>query len=136
VQARSYFQNEDEEEGVRAEPMNDAILGLSNLGLSGTAYEMLAAMSRNLSPIRRYLNAGDNSARPDADTGPATEAELEQMGFWNAGPDNVHADEEDWEDDDDADDDSDSTDTEFLFDDDDSDSDSDGGFDIQLIGHR
>ncbi|KAF2672590.1 hypothetical protein BT63DRAFT_131459 [Microthyrium microscopicum] len=140
LRARSYFQDEEHEDpDARPEFMGDAILGLSNLGLSNTAYEMLAAMSRNLSPIRRYLNAGDNSARPDAGIGPATEAELEQMGFWNAGPENANNDEDDWEDDeedDDDDDDSDSTDTEFLFDDDDSDSDDESSFEVQLTGHR
>jgi len=105
-------------------------------GLGSSAYEVLAAMSRNLSPIRRYLNSGEAVNRETV--GPVTEQELEQMGFWNneqANGNDGNADDDEWEDEEDDESDTSESDVDFLFDDD-SDSSSEGGLDISLIGHR
>lgn len=137
--ARGYFEFE-EDEAPRSQnsstlevPGTEAMLGLSN-----TAYEMLAAMSRNLSPIRRYLNS-DVSTNADTDaasTVPDSTAEAALNEGDHGGNDDTAShgdavnDDDAWEDED-----SDSeSERGFLFD---SDSDeSDDPLDIQLLGHR
>jgi hypothetical protein len=147
---RRYF--EDDEDNPDAQPngtaLGETVAAESLLGLPNTAYELFATMTRNLSPIRRYLNNREDSDQPVApEEGAATEGEIERMGFWSSTSDNANTsgNTEAWEDDEDDEEDSDddeSTDDEgpYMFDDD-SDSSSEGGLgldalDVELIGHR
>jgi hypothetical protein len=127
--ARRYLQ-EDEAE-ASAEQGAAAALGLvdGTFGLGNTAYEMLARMSRSLSPLRHYFDSdGEENGRVGMDDGPATEAELEELGFWS---------DEDGEEDDDDEDDEDEEFDEDDEEDDYEDSESeDGELDLRLTGHR
>jgi hypothetical protein len=118
-------------------------------GFSNTAYEMLARMSRSLSPLRHYFEAdgeeGEGGVRLGPRGGPATEAEIEALGFWSdatAQRSELGSDEEEDEEDEDEEDDgeegSESEDEEEDdSDDDNSDDDSDGSLlNLTLIGHR
>lgn len=120
--ARSYFQDEDTENGEHGAGGISATLADGTFGLSNTAYEMLARMSRSLSPLRHYFDSDgeDNERR----AGAATESELEDLGFWS--------DEDGEESDEDEDEDEDEEEYEYE----DSDSDDDGELDLRLIGHR
>lgn len=144
---RRYFEDEEEQQDVARSPtsLGDTVNAESLLGLPNTAYELFATMTRNLSPIRRYLNTRDDT-RPTgmAQETAATEGEIERMGFWTLGGDAAGSHDEAWEDDedDDSDEEYESTDDEGLYMiDDDSDSSSEGGLgldalDVELIGHR
>jgi len=138
---RRYFADDDEEE---AESAAEQISSESRLALATAAYDMLAAVSRNLSPIRRYLSTR-GEVIPDT-LGDVSERELEAMGFWERprrdDDDNDDNLESTWaarqnEEEDQGDEESDGSESasEFLFEED-SDSDSDGELDISLIGHR
>jgi Zinc-ribbon/Ring finger domain len=141
ARARSYFSDPDEGgDGVGAQ--GDAAEGELAFGFGNTAYEMLARMSRSLSPLRHYFEAeGEEGVRLGPRGGPATEAEIEDLGFWS---DATGQRSEGGSDDDDGEDGSEEgseegseSEDEEEEEDDDSDDDSDGSLlNLTLIGHR
>jgi hypothetical protein len=145
---RRYFEDDEDNPDLQRSTaaLGDAVNAESLLGLPNTAYELFASMTRNLSPIRRYLNNREETDRPiSPEEAAATEGEIERMGFWSPTNDSTNlGSTEAWDDDEDEDDseDDESTDDDgpYMFDDD-SDSSSEGGLgldalDVELIGHR
>ncbi len=143
ARARSYFSDPDEgagDESGQAEGVGEGELAF---GFGNTAYEMLARMSRSLSPLRHYFEAEGEEGegvRLGLRGGPATEAEIEELGFWSdgSGPRSEPGSDDDEDDDDDGEEEgSESDEDEEEEDDDDSDDDSDGSLlNLTLIGHR
>jgi len=130
ARVRSYFQEDDAEITESSQISSGLVDG--TFGLGNTAYEMLARMSRNLSPLRHYFDSdGEEGTRTRLGDGPATESELEELGFWSDedGDEDDDDDEEDEEGFEEDDEEEDGEDYE------DSDSD-DGELDLRLIGHR
>jgi len=121
---------EDDAEITESSQISSGLVD-GTFGLGNTAYEMLARMSRNLSPLRHYFDSdGEEGTRTRLGDGPATESELEELGFWSDEDgdedDDDEEDEEGFEEDDEEEDGED-------YEDSDSD---DGELDLRLIGHR
>ena len=76
---------------------------------------------------------GEEHRQQDMVGGAATEAEIEELGFWSGLSD--HDDDDESWDDDDYDDSEEEEDEEEDDDDDDDDEDDEGGLDLRLIGH-